>query len=294
MDFAYAVHTEVGHRCIGARVNGRLVPLESSLDNGDVVEIFTSKAHNAGPSRDWLTFVKSGRARTKIRHGSPRNGARTRSRRAATRSAGPCASRACRCSGCSPATRCSPSPRDLRYTDVAAPLCGGRGGSRGGAGRRAAPGASPRRAGGRGRGPRRDRNAHHGHRDLDRRVTRASWSGARPTSGSSSPAAAPRCRATPICGFVTRGNGVSRAPHRLRQRADDRPGTARSAWSTWTGRRRQRRSSWSRSRWRRWTAHGCSPTSTRVLSDHHVNILPAIGHDDARPGRRQPVHLRDG
>jgi len=67
VDFAYAVHTEVGHRCIGARVNGRLVPLESTLDNGDVVEIFTSKAQGAGPSRDWLTFVKSPRARNKIR-----------------------------------------------------------------------------------------------------------------------------------------------------------------------------------------------------------------------------------
>jgi GTP pyrophosphokinase len=67
VDFAYAVHTEVGHRCIGARVNGRLVPLESPLDNGDVVEVFTSKATNAGPSRDWLGFVQSPRARTKIR-----------------------------------------------------------------------------------------------------------------------------------------------------------------------------------------------------------------------------------
>jgi GTP pyrophosphokinase len=67
VDFAYAVHTEVGHRCIGARVNGRLVPLESTLDNGDVVEIFTSKADNAGPSRDWMGFVKSPRARNKIR-----------------------------------------------------------------------------------------------------------------------------------------------------------------------------------------------------------------------------------
>ena len=67
VDFAYAVHTEVGHRCIGARVNGRLVPLESPLDNGDVVEVFTSKAEGAGPSRDWLTFVQSARARNKIR-----------------------------------------------------------------------------------------------------------------------------------------------------------------------------------------------------------------------------------
>lgn len=67
VDFAYAVHTEVGHRCIGARVNGRLVPLESKLENGDLVEVFTSKAPGAGPSRDWLTFVASPRARNKIK-----------------------------------------------------------------------------------------------------------------------------------------------------------------------------------------------------------------------------------
>ncbi|WP_408899320.1 RelA/SpoT family protein [Nocardioides sp. R1-1] len=67
VDFAYAVHTEVGNRTIGARVNGRLVPLESTLENGDVVEVFTSKAEGAGPSRDWLNFVKSQRARSKIR-----------------------------------------------------------------------------------------------------------------------------------------------------------------------------------------------------------------------------------
>ena len=67
IDFAYSIHTEVGHRTIGARVNGRLVPLESVLDNGDVIEVFTSKAPNAGPSRDWIGFVKSPRARNKIR-----------------------------------------------------------------------------------------------------------------------------------------------------------------------------------------------------------------------------------
>ncbi len=67
VDFAYSVHTEVGHRCVGARVNGRLVPLESELGNGDVVEIFTSKDENSGPSQDWLQFVKSARARTKIK-----------------------------------------------------------------------------------------------------------------------------------------------------------------------------------------------------------------------------------
>ncbi len=67
VDFAYAVHTEVGHHCIGGRVNGRLAPLDSVLENGDSVEILTSKADGAGPSRDWLSFVKSPRARNKIR-----------------------------------------------------------------------------------------------------------------------------------------------------------------------------------------------------------------------------------
>jgi GTP diphosphokinase / guanosine-3',5'-bis(diphosphate) 3'-diphosphatase len=67
VDFAYAVHTEVGHRCIGARVNGRLVALERKLENGDQVEIFTSKAEGAGPTRDWLAFAASPRARAKIK-----------------------------------------------------------------------------------------------------------------------------------------------------------------------------------------------------------------------------------
>lgn len=67
VDFAYAVHTEVGHRTMGARVNGRLVPLETVLQNGDVVEVFTSKDPDAGPSKDWLNFVKSKRAQNKIR-----------------------------------------------------------------------------------------------------------------------------------------------------------------------------------------------------------------------------------
>ncbi len=67
VDFAYSVHTEVGHRCVGARVNGKLVPLESELASGDVIEIFTSKAEGAGPSRDWLGFVASPRAKNKIK-----------------------------------------------------------------------------------------------------------------------------------------------------------------------------------------------------------------------------------
>lgn len=67
VDFAYAVHTEVGHRCIGAKVNGKLVALESKLKSGDKVEVFTSKDPNAGPSRDWQDFIVSPRAKAKVR-----------------------------------------------------------------------------------------------------------------------------------------------------------------------------------------------------------------------------------
>jgi GTP diphosphokinase / guanosine-3',5'-bis(diphosphate) 3'-diphosphatase len=66
IDFAYAVHTDVGHRCVGARVNGRMVPLRQRLKNGDIVEIVTAAGHT--PSRDWLNFVATSKARNKIRH----------------------------------------------------------------------------------------------------------------------------------------------------------------------------------------------------------------------------------
>ena len=65
VDFAYSIHTELGHQCVGARINGKLVPIKTTLKNGDIVEIITSPGH--GPSRDWLTFVKTSRARSKIK-----------------------------------------------------------------------------------------------------------------------------------------------------------------------------------------------------------------------------------
>ena len=120
VDFAYAIHTEVGHRTIGARVNGRLVPLESTLDNGDTVEIFTSKAQEAGPSRDWLNFVKSARARNKIRHWFSKE-----RREAAIESGKDAIARAMRKQGL-PLQRLASGDgllavaRDMRYIDVSA------------------------------------------------------------------------------------------------------------------------------------------------------------------------------
>jgi GTP diphosphokinase / guanosine-3',5'-bis(diphosphate) 3'-diphosphatase len=66
VDFAYTVHTDVGHQCVGARINGKMVPLRTRLQNGDIVEIVTQSGHK--PSRDWLTFVVTSRARSKIKH----------------------------------------------------------------------------------------------------------------------------------------------------------------------------------------------------------------------------------
>ena len=66
VDFAYAIHTDVGHRCVGARVNGKMVPLRTRLRNGDIVQVMTAPGHH--PSRDWLNFVVTSRARNKIKH----------------------------------------------------------------------------------------------------------------------------------------------------------------------------------------------------------------------------------
>ena len=67
IDFAYAVHTEVGHRCVGVKVNGRLMPLSTRLESGDSIEVITSKSETAGPSRDWLKIARTSRARSKIK-----------------------------------------------------------------------------------------------------------------------------------------------------------------------------------------------------------------------------------
>ena len=106
LDFAYEVHTEIGHRCVGARVNGKIVPLHYELQNGDQVEILTAKRER-GPSRDWLAVAKTTRARKKIKavvHGGVATGHRARGTRAA---AGASAQgRGCPRSA-SPAPRCS-------------------------------------------------------------------------------------------------------------------------------------------------------------------------------------------
>ncbi len=213
VDFAYAVHTEVGHRCVGARVNGRLVPLDSTLDNGDAVEIFTSKAPNAGPSRDWLSYVKSPRARTKIRQWFAKE-----RREDAIEDGKQAIARAIRKQGLPLQRLLSDDAlgtlaREMHYADVSGLYAGvGEGHvtaqtvvqrlfqARGG-------------AGGRGRGPRRDRAAgtsgRAGSPAALRPATLASWSRAPATCGSSWPGAARRCPATRSQGFVTRGNGVS-------------------------------------------------------------------------------------
>ncbi|ETZ99809.1 bifunctional (p)ppGpp synthase/hydrolase relA [Mycobacterium kansasii 824] len=110
VDFAYAVHTEVGHRCIGARVNGRLVALERKLENGEVVEVFTSKAPNAGPSRDWQQFVVSRAPRRRSGSGSPRSAVRRRWRPAKRRWRAKCVAADFRCSAWSTANPWLPLP----------------------------------------------------------------------------------------------------------------------------------------------------------------------------------------
>ena len=108
LDFAYAVHTDVGHRCVGAKVNGKIVPLHYQLKSGDIVEILTAKQER-GPSRDWLALVRTSRARNKIRAFLKRERREDAERRGREAAAGArSASAACRRSG-SPPRRCSPT-----------------------------------------------------------------------------------------------------------------------------------------------------------------------------------------
>ena len=81
IDFAYAIHTEIGHQCVGARVNGKMVPLRYKLKNGDIVEILTAAGHN--PSRDWLALAVTNKARAKIRHYLQHRGEASRRSRSA-------------------------------------------------------------------------------------------------------------------------------------------------------------------------------------------------------------------
>ena len=263
VDFAYAVHTEVGHRCIGARVNGKLVALESALDNGDTVEIFTSKAEQAGPSRDWLEFVKSPRARTKIRQWfarERREDAIDAGKTALSQgdaqggAADPAAARR------RPAAHPRPRPALRRHLRA---LRGDRREPRLGAVDRAEAGQPARRRRGSGRGHRR------GCRPDDAR--RAPWcaplvrkrgrdgQGRQRRLGQARPLlhAGARRRDPRLRHSRRRRCRCTGAPAPTRRRCWIRP----SAWSRSSGRRRPTPRSWCRSRSRRSTGTACSPTS---------------------------------
>ncbi len=120
VDFAYAIHTEVGHRTIGAKVSGKLVPLDYELRTGDAVEILTSKAQGEGPSQDWLQFVATPRARNKIRQWFARGRREDALEQGKDACSDRCASRTCRSSGWPP-KRCSTQIADeLKYPDLEA------------------------------------------------------------------------------------------------------------------------------------------------------------------------------
>ncbi len=260
VDFAYSVHTEVGHRCIGARVNGKLVPLESALANGDVVEVFTSKAESAGPSRDWLGFVQSGRARSKIKAWFSKE-----RREEAIEQGKEALTRAMRKQGL-PLQRLLSEQRGARHRPRL-PLHRHHlavRGDRRGPGLRGdrGPAAGPLdgRRGGRGRGPRRDRHPEPDRGPAQRPPGRPGRHRrpAPPTSGSSSPSAARRCPATP-CSASSPAATASRCTARTAS-TWPRCGRRRAGSPRWSGRPQRARCSWCRSRSRRSTGRGCSPT----------------------------------
>ena len=195
VDFAYAVHTEVGHRTMGAKVNGRLVPLESELHSGDVVEVFTSKNPDAGPSQDWLSFVKSTRARNKIR------GWFTKERREEAVEQGKGRHRA----GHAPPEPAAAAPDEPGLVHRGRPPTALRGRHRPVRRRRRGPrvdavgdreGHGARQFGGGTPPPARSRFRTSAARKHPAAATRVSWCAARRTSSSSSPSAARRYRAT--------------------------------------------------------------------------------------------------
>ena len=273
VDFAYAVHTEVGHRCIGARVNGRLVALERKLENGEVVEVFTSKAPNAGPSRDWQQFVVSPRAKAKIRQWFAKE-----RREEALETGKEAITREVRRGGL-PLQRLVNGGSMARGGQRAA-LCGrvgalhrGRRGSRIGQTRGAAAGCRARRYRPGRRGSR--RTVHSGdHAAAPAQQRRCRGVGARRGRrfDASSPSAARRCPATRSWdsspAVVESACTAPTAP--TPRRCSSRP----SASSRCTGRRRRRRCFWWPSRSRRSTGTGCCRMSPACLPTRKSTSSP--------------------
>ena len=260
VDFAYAVHTEVGHRTIGARVNGRLVPLESTLDNGDMVEVFTSKAAGAGPVPRLarLRQVAAGPQQDPrlVLQGAPRRGDRAGQGRHRPRDA--------QAEPADPAHPHRRLPRHARARDaLPRHLRAVRGDRRGPcrrAERRAEAGAGARRRGGGHRGHRRDRPARPRPQQAARqRRPGRGRQGRRRRLGQAGPLLYARARRPDHRLRHPRQRRLG-APHRLRQRRLAVPASP-SASSRSSGRPPSPRSSWSPSRSRRWTAPGCSRTS---------------------------------